>query len=214
MMSDQLVDFAQGLITITLGSSNVLFWMKEDYFNADTELNPLVHTWSLAIEEQFYVLFALLFVIFSKHQQRLIMCITLLITIVSLILAQWSGNLQLTPPFITEDVFWLAQRDWASFYLLTGRAWELLLGSLTAFYLCHYETNGLLWNQIVWIAGLVMILFSIFYMDATIPFPNLYTLIPTNGTILLIVFGDQTTYIGRFLSRNVFTMIGLCSYSA
>ena len=211
---DQLSNFAQALISITLCSSNFFFWMKEDYFNTETELNPLVHTWSLAIEEQFYILFSLLFVIFRQSQHRLIQYLLVLVSVVSLVLAQWSGNLHLSYPFIARDPLWFWQRDWSSFYLLTGRMWELLFGSLTAFYLHTHTLESRLWREVGAVLGLVLILIAIFQFDKDTPFPSFYTLVPTGGSVLVILCADQSTWPGRVLSVKVLTMIGLCSYSA
>ena len=214
LLYEQLRSFAQAVISVTLCSSNVFFWMKEEYFNTDTELNPLVHTWSLAIEEQFYILFSLLFVVFSRSQYRLIQYLLIFISLISLVLAQWSGNLQLTYPFISPDPLWFSQRDWASFYLLTGRVWELLFGALAAFYLRQHSLQKRLLNEIGAALGLLLILFAIFGFNKETPFPSFHTLVPTGGTVLLILCGNQNTWTGRLLSVKVFTMIGLCSYSA
>ena len=110
LLFDQLRNFAQTLISITLCSSNIFFSMKEDCFNTDTEHNPLVHTWSLAIEEQFYILFSLLFVVFSRSQHRWIQYLLVVISVISLVLAQWSDNLHLSYPFISRDLLWFSQR--------------------------------------------------------------------------------------------------------
>ena len=214
MLLDQLETFAQGLISITLCSSNMLFWTKEDYFNTDTELNPLVHTWSLAIEEQFYILFSLIFVLFSNTQHRTIILLLISTSVISLILAQWGGNLQMTPPFITKDALWFSQHNWASFYLLTGRMWELLLGALAAFYLQHRQSHRGLGNEIGAFIGLSLILVATLRFDKDTPFPSFYTLVPTVGAVLIIIYGDKNTLIGRLLSIKAITMIGLCSYSA
>ena len=193
LLFDRLTDFAKALISITLCSSNIFFWMKEDYFNTDTELNPLVHTWSLAIEEQFYILFSLIFVVFSQSQHRLIQYLLVLVSVVSLVLAQWSGNLQLSYPFISRDPLWFSQRDWASFYLLTGRMWELLFGSLTAFYLHTNTLESRVWKEVGAVSGLLLILLAIFWFDKDTPFPSFYTLVPTGGSVLVILWGDEST---------------------
>lgn len=132
MLPEQLRDFGLTLISIICLSSNIFFWWKDDgYFSQLTELNPLVHTWSLAVEEQFYFVFPLLCYFFGDNKRRLIM-ILMLFALYSFFLAQWGGNLQTK----FKDTFLMfSQHSWASFYLPMGRAWELLLGSFAAFYL-------------------------------------------------------------------------------
>ena len=214
LLPTQLEEFAQGLIAIILFSSNVLFWLKDGYFAETTELNPLVHTWSLAVEEQFYMLFPLLLMFFWKLGKHSIVSITIVIALFSLFLAQWSGNLCLTRPFIKRNLHWFSQQSWASFYLPTGRVWELLMGALSAFYLRHRAFRRHILIEVAAAAGFAAVLYSIFAFDIQTPFPSLYTLTPTVGTTLIILFGTKHTYVGRFLSQGVFTRIGLISYSA
>lgn len=225
MSDDQLNSFAKGLTSITFALSNVFFWMSEDYFNSETELNPLVHTWSLAIEEQFYFLFSLLFLLYSitvDHHSRSLTRFLLLVSLLSLFVAQWSGNFLLTPPFFTSPFFWFSQQWWSSFYLLPGRFWELTLGALLA--INHYHrhrkedeehlSSSSLIKQCGSFLGLVLLLYSIFSFNRTTPFPSLWTLIPTVGTLLLLEFVDQSTLIGQCLSLKWVRWIGLSSYSS
>ena len=132
MLPDQLHEFGQTLISIVSLSSNFFFWWKDDgYFARLTELNPLVHTWSLAVEEQFYFVFPLLCYFFN-HNKRLLFNILLYTGLASFFFAQWGDNL-----WSLDDGDWqmFAQHRWATFYLPTGRIWELLLGSYAGFYL-------------------------------------------------------------------------------
>ncbi len=132
MLPEQLNEFGQTLISILALSSNFFFWWKDNgYFSKLAELNPLVHTWSLAVEEQFYFVFPLLCYFFSnkkKHLNTILICCALL----RFFLAQWGDNLN----SIGDNQFQMfAQHSWASFYMPFGRVWELLLGTFTAFYL-------------------------------------------------------------------------------
>lgn len=132
MLPEQLKEFGQTLISIIALSSNIFFWWKDDgYFTQLTELNPLVHTWSLAVEEQFYFIFPLLCFYSDKKKHRLIN-ILIILALCSFFLAQWGGNFA---SISNHDFYFFAQHSWASFYLPLGRAWELLLGSFAAFYL-------------------------------------------------------------------------------
>jgi peptidoglycan/LPS O-acetylase OafA/YrhL len=132
MLPEQLNEFGQTLISIIALSSNMFFWWKDDgYFSKLSELNPLVHTWSLAVEEQFYFVFPLLYYFFNKKKHQLITILTFF-ALLSFFLAQWGGNLQ----SIQDHRFQMfSQHSCASFYLPVGRVWELLLGTFSAFYL-------------------------------------------------------------------------------
>ena len=138
MAPHQLNEYGHTLISILFLSSNVFFWWKDDdYFSKLSELNPLVHTWSLAVEEQFYLVFPLLCYCFS--QKKLCLFVVLIyLALVSFFLAQWGGNLN----WLDHRQFKLfAQHPWATFYLPLGRIWELLLGSFTTFYLRSKRSN-------------------------------------------------------------------------
>ena len=133
MLPEQLLEFGQTLISINLFSSNFFFWWKDDgYFSKLAELNPLVHTWSLAVEEQFYFVFPLLCYFFSEKRRQL-MHILIFFTLLSFFLAQWGGNLYRTGD--EQQFHMFSQHSWASFYLPLGRVWELLFGAFASFYL-------------------------------------------------------------------------------
>jgi peptidoglycan/LPS O-acetylase OafA/YrhL len=139
MLPEQLEEFGQSLISIITLSSNIFFWWKDDgYFSQLTELNPLVHTWSLSIEEQFYLVFPLLYYFFGNKKYYLIVFLTCF-ALFSFALAQWGGNLQLIP---ISRFHMFSQHPCASFYLPVGRVWELLLGVLAAFYSRANNSSG------------------------------------------------------------------------
>ncbi|CAF4355051.1 unnamed protein product, partial [Adineta steineri] len=112
-----------------------------------------------------------------------------------------------------------SQHSYATFYLATGRIWELLLGAFIAFYsqISHSSKKfSHKSNQLFSLFGLLLILISIvFFNSSNIPlFPNCYTLIPTCGSGLIILFGNKNTFVGYLLSRRPLQWIGLMSYSA
>jgi peptidoglycan/LPS O-acetylase OafA/YrhL len=132
MLPEQLKEFGESLISIIFLNSNIYFWWKDDgYFSQLTELNPLVHTWSLAVEEQFYFIFPLLCYLFYKKKFYFIILL-ICFAFISLFLAQWGGNFQ---SIAIEQFQMFSQHRYASFYLPIGRIWELLLGAFVAFYL-------------------------------------------------------------------------------
>lgn len=205
MMPNDLKEFSESVIAVSFFYSNVFFWLQSGYFDTAAELKPLLHTWSLAVEEQYYLLFPLFILFMWRFGKRAIFYSLVLTGTASLALAQWNA----------------IDSPAATFFLLPFRLWELLVGSLTAFYLL-YGARGRLdpqaapeyLRQLAGISGLLMILYSIVAFDEHTPFPGFFALVPTLGTALIIVFAGNDSIIGRFLGNRVFVGIGLISYSA
>ena len=196
MLPGQMKDFSQSILATSLFSSNILFWLKSGYFSPESELQPLLHTWTLAVEEQYYLIFPIfLFFAFKKFTKDKIFWIISLVAISSLILSEWG---------------WRNQPS-ANFYLIPTRAWELLSGSLAAFIVLK---KGVRSNNIFSAFGLMFIIFSIFIYDENTPFPSMYTLLPVIGAVLIIIFSDKHTITSKFLSNKLFVILGLTSYSA
>jgi peptidoglycan/LPS O-acetylase OafA/YrhL len=133
MLPEQLKEFGETLISVICLSSNIYLWWKDDgYFSQLSELNPLVHTWSLAVEEQFYFIFPLLCYLFYQKKRRYFIIFLICFALISLFVSQWGGNFE---SISIEQFQMFAQYRYASFYLPIGRIWELLLGAFIAFYL-------------------------------------------------------------------------------
>lgn len=197
-------DFLQSLIAVPLFSSNILFWLESDYFATAAELKPLLHTWSLALEEQFYILFPLLLMFGWRFPKRYLLIGLSICFIVSLILAQWAAY----------------YKPNANFYLLPSRGWELLMGAFAAFYINkqqldfeqnHHRNKAL---QLFSLLGLGFIISAIFMFDSSTPYPSFYTLLPTLGTLLIILTARKGTWVQILLSQRLLVAIGLVSYSA
>ena len=196
---NDLRDFGESLIAVSTFSSNFLFWLESGYFEATAELKPLLHTWSLAVEEQYYIIFPIFLFVFWRLGIKWILLILGIAFFASLLLAEWGAY----------------NKPSAAFYLLPTRGWELLIGVFIAFYLKykgHLKSSTL--NQILSITGFAMIVYSILFFDESTPFPSLYTLVPTLGTGLLILSAIKRTIIYKILSFSPIVSIGLISYSA
>jgi len=194
-----LKDFGQSLMAVSTFSSNILFWRESGYFDTAAELKPLLHTWSLAVEEQYYVLFPIFLILTWRLGVKWILILLMIVFLMSLSLAQWGAY---NNPF-------------AAFFLLPTRGWELLIGVFIAFYLkyfTHLKSQPV--NQFLSLLGFCMITYSIIAFDKTTPFPGLYALIPVVGTGLLILCAVPKTFIHSLLSIKLIVGIGLISYSA
>lgn len=195
MYPSQLIDFSAAILAVALFCSNILFWRQSDYFAPEAEENPLLHTWSLAVEEQFYIFFPILLLLLFKFSRKRIFLFLLVLAIASLILSEIASRI--TPG--------------ANFYLLPTRAWELLAGSLCAMWKMQgrFRSNG-----VIAFIGLALIFIAIFAFDDQTPFPSVYALIPVCGTVLVVLFADEKNLPGKILSLRLMVGIGLISYSA
>lgn len=198
-----LVDFSQSLSAVSAFSSNILFWQESGYFGTSSELKPLLHTWSLAVEEQYYIFFPLFLMAIWKMRKRWIFGLLIFVGAVSFFTAEWGAY----------------NKPLATFFLLPTRGWELLIGALIAFYFFYKKEHGDLienkkkLSEILGIIGLLLILYSIFQFDKETPFPSVYAFIPTVGTSLVIIFSNSRTIVGRLLGLGPMVGIGLISYS-
>ena len=198
LMPSDMKDFSQSLVAVATFSSNILFWRESGYFDTAAELKPLLHTWSLAVEEQFYILFPLFLMAAWRFGKRAIVWTLVAAFVISLATAQWGAY----------------SKPAATFYLLPTRAWELLIGSLAAFYLQKRSVTAPLWvSNALSAAGLLAILYGVFAFDEATPFPSVYALAPTAGTVLIILFAVRGTATHALLSLKAFVGVGLISYS-
>jgi len=198
---EHLESFGWSLGAVATFSSNFLFWYENNgYFAADSDLKPLLHTWSLAVEEQFYVIFPLFLMLVFRFGKRGILLLLAVGLAISFSAAIW-GTYNRPDP---------------TFYLLPTRGWEILLGAIAAFYPTRTQTLCVrsLWLNTLSLLGIGMIVFSVLTFDQFIPFPGIYALLPTVGTLLLILFSRPGTYVHSVLSLNILVRIGLISYSA
>ncbi len=200
LLPNDIESFSKSLIAVSIFSSNILFRHESGYFDIASELKPLLHTWSLAVEEQYYLIFPFLLMFFWKSGIKKILIILVTIFVISFGLAHWGSN----------------AKPSSAYFLLLARGWELLVGTFAAFFLSrknHPEFKKNLTEIAGWL-GFTLILYAVFTHSKNTPYPGIHALVPTMGTLLIILFANQNTTLGRFLGNKVFVSFGLISYSA
>lgn len=200
LMPSDAKDFSNSVLAVVVFASNMFFWQSTNYFDAGSDLKPLLHTWSLGVEEQFYVLFPIFLMLAWRLGRKRIVGLLTIGALLSLASAVYATS--------TKPV--------AAFFLLPTRGWELAMGSLIAFYLEGKARNQFppALKQILSLVGLGLIAGAALTFNKETPFPGFYALVPTVGAGLIIVFGSPETFVGRLLASRVFVGVGLVSYSA
>ncbi|MFD0982523.1 acyltransferase family protein [Tropicimonas aquimaris] len=193
---EDLKNTALSAASATLFASNVLFFLEAGYFEAAAYSKPLLHTWSLAIEEQFYIIVPILLLLLARWGRRPVI---------------WIGGLTLLS--FALSVLTTAQMASAAYYLLPWRAWELGLGALLAYGVGPKLTDrgG---REAAATLGIGLILYAALTFDRTTTFPGVAALAPTLGAALILHAGRfGPTVVSRMLSSMVPVWIGKMSYS-
>lgn len=206
---------------ITAGSafvSNFGFWQESGYFDTTSELKPLLHLWSLGIEEQFYIVWPLLLWLLWKKRFNLLI-LAVLITLVSFV---YSVRTVLQDPV-------------AAFYSPLSRCWELMIGSILAYQNLHQPLwiegiaqratsflggNGLMraskgsntLKDVMAFCGMALIVWGFLFITKEKPFPGSWALFPALGTYLIVAAGPQAYFNRTILSRRLLVWVGLISY--
>jgi peptidoglycan/LPS O-acetylase OafA/YrhL len=199
LSADPLADYSAALLGATWFSSNFVFWSEAGYFDRASEFKPLLHTWSLGVEEQFYLFFPAFFWVLYKFKW-LIPGLSAVV-VISFLMAQFG---------LSRDAEW-------PFYMLVSRAWELGLGAMLAVVLAHsrlsdVRVTGLLAELLV-LSGLLAIIVPVLMFSELTATPGPLLLVPTLGACLLIWLTPATSYVRRLLSLKWLVGLGLISYS-
>lgn len=199
MLPNELSEYWKGILSVVTFTSNIYLWRQSDYFSQEAEVNPLLHTWSLAVEEQYYLFFPFIFMIFfTVFRRKLFFCV-LVIVITSFISAEIFSN----------------SHPVANFYLLPTRIWEFGIGVLCAIWSKRsFHQLSSLTREFISIVGLFAILVSFLVFDSDTATPSFVVLLPVAGAAAVILFANKDTVVGAILSRKLIVKIGLLSYSA
>ncbi len=200
------------VISTTLFYANFFFQDIGSYFSPLNEKQPLLHTWSLSIEEQFYLVFPIFLVLFFK-KINIVFILTFLFAFFSISLSQFGGNLKFTYPYLEDTFSFFALPQFAFYFTLT-RIWEILVGCLLALFL--FKNKKKIYNKNFALIGYLLIFLSIFLFDRNTLHPSVITLIPIAGTLLVLAYSSTNfNENGVFVVFNNYILlkIGLISYS-
>jgi len=192
-----LVRYAQSLFATALFGANFEFWREAGYFDVLANQKPLLHLWSIAVEEQFYLLFPALLILLRGRTARLRVAAVAFVFVASFALGVWG----------------VGAAPVATFYLLPARAWELMLGALLA--LGAFPAIGSRYvSESLATLGVTLIGVSVFVFTPQMPFPGPAALLPCMGAALIIHCAHvPRTFVGSFLATPPLVFIGLISYS-
>lgn len=202
MLPEEFENYAKSLQNAILGISNFYFWKEtQGYFASDAEMLPLIHTWSLSVEEQFYVVWPLLILGLAsvqkvfKHPKYFIFGVFIVALLVSEYMARFSPH--------------------AAYYLLPARAFELMVGGVLAVNQDKMPKLSLNQGHMISGIGLALILVSAFTLSRESFFPGINALWPCLGAALILWVGmsQPTAFVNRVFSTKPVVLIGLISYS-
>jgi peptidoglycan/LPS O-acetylase OafA/YrhL len=193
-----LIRLSKSMIYAMLGLSNIFFWREYgNYFAGNASEAPLLHTWSLGVEEQFYVVWPLLILLFIKLSRRHMVGILVILTIGAIAVSQIAIGIVAS----------------ASYYLLPTRFFELMIGGLLALIAAHKNLESQRYSGVFASIGLILIGGSLFLLNKSSPFPGINALWPCLGAALLILAGNTQHFLSRILTNQPMVFIGLISYS-
>jgi peptidoglycan/LPS O-acetylase OafA/YrhL len=189
-------DYGKSLIAATAWLSNVQFFREAGYFDVASESKILLHTWSLAVEEQFYIVLPLLLLLLKHASKQLVIGVLVTVWAVSLI----------------ASLLMMRHSPTASFFLFPFRAWEMLSGVLLALWGLEKRASWSHGPMYSWL-GLILVLSACVFIRPGADFPGWQAMWPVTGSLLLLMNGKDENAVNRALSARIPVFVGLISYS-
>ena len=195
---NSFLQYSNSIIASVFFFSNYFFYFQDLVYNAESSLlKPLLHTWSLAVEEQFYIFFPIFVIIIFKFFKKKFFLSFIILFILSFLISF----------FVTSN------NPSLSFFSSFSRGWELLAGSLIAYSEINNKRVRIPFENFLPFIGLCLIFYSFFFFNNNTIHPSLITLIPIIGVSLIIYYSNSGEYAYKILSNKIFVSTGLISYS-
>jgi len=199
VMTPHQLRYFGGAVFATLAFlSNVWFYTRIDYFNPDAELDPLLHTWSLGVEEQFYIVFPPLVALAALISRRAVVPVLAAVLLASLAVTLATSS----------------SRPTLAFYMLHTRMWELMAGVLAAAALPLAARLPARAAGLLALAGLALVIAGVAALPEPRGWPGLTTIVPVLGSVMVVLWGGAAGPARSILASAPFRWVGLVSYSA
>ncbi|GAC31266.1 acyltransferase family protein [Paraglaciecola polaris] len=196
LLPEEMTLFAKSVISTLLYVSNMFFYTQSDYFAADLKFAPLLHTWSLSVEEQFYILFPILLIGIMKYKPKALQLFLGVIAVLSFVLSEY---LVRTDPSL-------------SFFISPTRFWQFIVGGLLALNLHKMGLSKTLSN-VIGFGGLAALIICLFRYDEATLFPGISAIVPTLATLCVIWAGSVTGVFSKLMALPINKFFGNISYS-
>ena len=201
LVPSSFVDFSKSILYSLGFSSNFYFHYSGQQYGVESGLlKPFLHTWSLSVEEQYYILFPIISFIIFKYLRKYFIIFLIVSFIISLTIADWGSR----------------NYPSATFYLLHSRMWELIAGSILAYFEItrgRQRSRHQILNSTYLSLGFLLVIFSVIFGKEHFPHPSFYTLLPIMGVCLIIWFSNKDEILTKILSSKLLVGLGLISYS-
>lgn len=200
MLPEDLENFGQSLVATVFFSNNALLYLTSGYWVMEVDFKPLMHTWSLGVEEQYYFVVPIFMLMALRLGGRALGLGLILIFGLSLAYCQYMASA--SPSF--------------NFLMLFTRAWELIAGAFVALFF-RTRFSGVVstrYHGVLALLGVAMLVFSFVVFDHETLHPSSFTLFPVAATMLILMFASPDNLVGRVLSIKMVVLLGLTSYGS
>ena len=198
LLPNEFIDFSKSILSSLFFISNFYFHFNGNTYGIDSSSSKaFLHTWSLSVEEQFYILFPLIIIIVVKYFKKFLLKILIITSLISLLISHWG----------------IYNHPSVNFYFLGTRLWEIMLGAIIAYLkIKKIKINNFLSTYIIIISFFCIVL-SILFFKKELAHPSLFTLPLIIGVCCIILFSNKKNFVIKILSSRIFVGIGLISYS-